>query len=66
MSEKKKDKYKAPRAYEKKNYNPTAAMMAQTYDEMLLEEMQETLAATVYAETFPELLDYDDKRQREE
>ena len=66
MSEKRKNKYKAPRVSDnKKNINPTAAMMADTYDEMLLEEMKETLAATVYAETFPDLLDYEDLAQRE-
>ena len=45
MTEKNK-KYKAPR-------------MGATYDERILEEMKETLAATVYAETFPEALDYE-------
>lgn len=53
----KKDNYKSP-AENKKDYNPTKAMLADTYDERTLAEMQETLAATVYAETFPEMLNY--------
>lgn len=40
-------------------YKPTAAVMADTYDERVLEEMKETLAATVFAETFPDKLDYE-------
>ena len=40
-------------------YKPTAAVMADTYDERVLEEMKETLAATVFAETFTDKLDYE-------
>ena len=58
MTEKNK-KYKAPRMGDRTGYIPTKATMAATYDERILEEMKETLAATVYAETFPEALDYD-------
>ena len=54
-----KEKYNSPKINDKKDYNPTSAMMADTYDERTLEEMKETLAATVYAETFPDLLDYE-------
>ena len=60
MDKDKKNNYKAPRMGDRTGYRPTAAVMADTYDERILEEMKETLAATVYAETFPDLLDYED------
>lgn len=53
-------------AENKKGYNPTKAMLADTYDERTLAEMQETLMATVYAETFPDALDYTVPDEREE
>ena len=62
--EKKKDKYKAPRMGDKTGYKPARWVMAETYDESLLEEMQETMAATIFAETYPDLLDYEDLGQR--
>lgn len=65
MNKNKKDKYKAPRMGDRTGYKPTAAVMADTYDERVLEEMKETLAATVYAETFPDLLDYEDLANQE-
>ncbi|MBQ6850769.1 MAG: hypothetical protein IJN77_07015 [Oscillospiraceae bacterium] len=65
MNKNKKDKYKAPRMCDRTGYKPTAAVMADTYDERVLEEMKETLAATVYAETFPDLLDYEDLANQE-
>ena len=52
-------KYKSPKVSDKKGYRPTNAVLADTYDERTLEEMKETLAATVYAETFPDILDYE-------
>lgn len=52
-------KYNSQKINDKRDYNPTNAMLAETYDERTLEEMKETLAATVYAETFPDLLDYE-------
>ena len=52
-------KYKSPKVSDKKGYRATNAMLADTYDERTLEEMKETLAATVYAETFPDILDYE-------
>ncbi len=54
-----KNKYKSPKVSDRKDYNPTKAVMANTYDERILEEMQETMAATIYAETFPDVLDYE-------
>lgn len=55
-----KDKnYKSPRVSDKKGYHATKAALADTYDERTLEEMKETLAATIYAETFPDVLDYE-------
>jgi len=64
MDKNRKKEYKAPRMGDRTGYKPTAAVMADTYDERILEEMKETLAATVYAETFPDLLDYEDLGQR--
>ena len=64
MDKHKKEKYKAPRMSDRTGYKPTPAVLADTYDERTLEEMKETLAATVYAETFPDLLDYEDLGQR--
>ena len=40
-------------------------MLAETYDERLGEEKKETLAATILAETFPDLLDYEDLGERQ-
>jgi len=51
-------KYKAPRKDEEKDWRVTPVMLAETYDERLAEEKKETLAATILAETFPDLLDY--------
>ena len=45
----KKNNYKAPRMGDRTGYKPTAAVMADTYDERVLEEMKDTLAATVFA-----------------
>ena len=55
----KNEKYKSPKINGKKDYKPTNAMLADTYDERTLEEMKETMAATIYAETFPDILDYE-------
>ena len=52
-------KYKSPKVSDKRGYHPTSAVLADTYDERTLEEMKETLAATIYAETFPDILDYE-------
>ena len=52
-------KYKSPKISNQKDYNATRAMLAETYDERTLEEMKETMAATIYAETFPDILDYE-------
>ena len=52
-------KYKSQKGSNKKDYHATSAMLAETYDERTLEEMKETLAATIYAETFPDTLDYE-------
>ena len=55
----KNEKNKSPKINGKKDYKPTNAMLADTYDERTLEEMKETMAATIYAETFPDILDYE-------
>ena len=55
----KNEKYKSPKISGTKDYRRTKAMLAGTYDERTLEEMKETMAATIYAETFPDLLDYE-------
>ncbi|MBQ5326804.1 MAG: hypothetical protein J6K80_06340 [Oscillospiraceae bacterium] len=65
MNKDKKSKYKAPRMGDRTGYKPTPATMARTYDERILEEMKETLAATVYAETFPDRLDYENPANQE-
>lgn len=65
MSKQKNNRYKSPKVSDRTGYKPTAAVMADTYDERILEEMKETLAATVYAETFPDLLDYEDLANQE-
>lgn len=52
-------KYKSPKVNDRKDYHPTNAVLADTYDERTLAEMKETLAATIYAETFPDVLDYE-------
>ena len=57
MNDKNKE-YRSPRRDDKGDYHVTPAMLAETYDERLLEEMKETLAATVMAESMPEKLDY--------
>lgn len=58
-------KYKAPRKDEEKDWRVTPVMLAETYDERLAEEKKETLAATILAETFPDLLDYENLGERE-
>ncbi len=52
-------KYKAPRKDEEKDWRVTPVMLAETYDERLGAEKAEVMAATIMAETFPELLDYE-------
>ena len=65
MKEKNEKKYKAPRKDEKRDWKVTPVMLAETYDERLGEEKKETLAATILAETFPDLLDYEDLGERQ-
>lgn len=60
----KNDKYKAPRMGDRTGYIPTPATKAKTYADRVSEEMKETLMATVYAETFPDLLDYENLGQK--
>ena len=48
-----------------KDWRVTPVMLAETYDERLGEEKKETLAATILAETFPDLLDYENLGERQ-
>ena len=59
-----KNKKKYPKDIEK-DWRVTPVMLAETYDERLGEEKKETLAATILAETFPDLLDYEDLGERQ-
>lgn len=51
--------YKAPRKDKEKDWRVTPVMLAETYDDRLAAEKAEVMAATIMAETFPELLDYE-------
>ena len=64
MKENKNKKARTPKSIEK-DWRVTPVMLAETYDERLGEEKKETLAATILAETFPDLLDYEDLGERQ-
>ena len=58
---KNKKEYKAPRMWDTDGFTPPHSAYADSYHEMLTEQMKETMSAVVAAETWPDTREYIEK-----
>lgn len=59
-----KKEYQAPKMWDTDNFTPPHSAYADSYHEMLTEQMQETMSAVVAAETWPDTREYIEKNQK--
>ena len=59
-----KKEYQAPKMWDTENFTPPHSAYADSYHEMLTEQMQETMSAVVAAETWPDTREYIEKKDK--